>query len=403
MSSYLTPYNISDFYDHVLRGEPRRQRRNSDDDSGGSSGGGGDATVPTRSHRQFREYVVRPNELNSETRAMVKNLLRNPAAFPVAMNFSARFLDRTYKCMDNDPDEDLQREQNPWVDLASNPNEDAVGLMRFYTNCCQSSNKYMGFVLETLCSNPSKHAMEFLRALRSLHPAFLVPPLCRQLCKNPNPEAVEWVREVLEDEEKEEDDYVDYEALSATPAGLSMLLRTGREHKVSWKHACSNPSREAVDAVMQQNLSDEYARLLAGNPFAYELFLNNDICAATYIAELCGNPHDDILTLLLRPYNDSDLDLDWKRLSGNANPRVLEFLFWEHPKKIDFMALSANTNPDAILLLQEHPTYFEAALSSTDEIQRSDTRTNNMMDEIQTNTEAHITIDDDADDESDDA
>ena len=178
--------------------------------------------------------------------------------------------------------------------------------------------------------------------------------------------------------------YLDLDALSANPGGLH-ILHSLCPQLIQWEAVHDNPAPGALQLLLEhqnqklQTTDDADFKLdyhrLARHPHAHQLFLDMTPDARKpYLRALCANPHPRVFAeILLLEANadggaDADAVLDFYALSANANPRVLEFLFWQRPHKIDFAGLAKNTNPLALQLLFHHPTLFASSLAANESV-----------------------------------
>ena len=175
------------------------------------------------------------------------------------------------------------------------------------------------------------------------------------LSENPNPEAIELLKEKINEENEIDKEYlkklpsnkkINWNALSANPNAIE-LLKANNYEEIDWYLLSKNPSPAAIELLkknrdnihwgyLSQNTNSEAIELLRANP------------TKIYWPSLSKNPE---AIELLKENQDK---IDWNYLSINPHPTAIELLK-KNPKKIDWDKLSENPNPEAIELLKKYP------------------------------------------------
>jgi hypothetical protein len=172
------------------------------------------------------------------------------------------------------------------------------------------------------------------------------------LSENPNPEAIELLKEKINEENEIDKEYlkklpsnkkIGWVYLSANPNAIE-LLKANHYEEIDWYLLSKNPSPAAIELLktnrdnihwgyLSENTNSEAIELLRANP--------TKICWPS----LSENPN---AIELLKENPDN---IDWEWLSRNPNPEAIELLK-DNKDKIVWVNLSRNQNPKAIELLK---------------------------------------------------
>jgi hypothetical protein len=177
------------------------------------------------------------------------------------------------------------------------------------------------------------------------------------LSENPNPEAIELLKEKINEENEIDKEYlkklpsnkkIGWGYLSANPNAIE-LLKANHYEEIDWYLLSKNPSPAAIELLkknrdnihwgyLSENTNSEAIELLRANP------------TKIYWPSLSKNP--EAIELLKENLDELD-EIDWKYLSINPHPTAIELLK-NNTKKIDWDKLSENPNPEAIELLKKN-------------------------------------------------
>ncbi len=186
------------------------------------------------------------------------------------------------------------------------------------------------------------------------------------------PSAIKYIEEQIQHHIQD----VNWEYLSWNPSAIHLLKRY--RDKIKWNYLAMNPNPEAVDLMKEemeeilQNPNDEKYRLfwycLIGNsynPRVKEIFIeyidrikdpNMHRITERRDVELLPYFEKKIQEILLKMdlgiHLDTIVDFDMKLLS--KNPIAVDLLL-KYEKIIDWYSFSVNPNPKAIAYLKEHP------------------------------------------------
>ena len=167
------------------------------------------------------------------------------------------------------------------------------------------------------------------------------------LCANTNPEAIELLKEKIEEEKKlskkelenlDQSKKIDWKLLSENPNAIELLKENIK--KINWNSLSKNPN--AIELI-KANLSKINWDLLSGNPNAIELLEAKPTKINWFM--LSKNPN--AIELLKENFNE----IKWDKLS--SNPNALELLK-QYYDNIDWDYLSSNTDKEAIELLKRN-------------------------------------------------
>uniref|UniRef100_A0A6C0HCU5 Uncharacterized protein n=1 Tax=viral metagenome TaxID=1070528 RepID=A0A6C0HCU5_9ZZZZ len=272
------------------------------------------------------------------------------------------YIDLSYLAMNPHPNVIPYLQQYPdiidWEYLSTNPT--AIELLKENTNCIN---------WKQICLNPHPEAIEFVKEhyktylkrwteKRRRIPYDLVLSW-ENLSQNPsavkflkkNPVYTYWhcqepPYEPNQDDYGYESEYlknlypdneINWEFLSANPNGVK-LLKKNRE-KIDWDCLSCNISKKAIK-LLKKNPDKINWYWLSQNPSAIELILQHRDMVDW--RQLCKNPHPAAVKLLEENY----IEIDWSYMS--ANPSAI-YLLEQYAYKIDWRWLCKNPNGGQLL------------------------------------------------------